>query len=114
DGSPINRAMTKDAETIPIAALRRGLQGYFAGERLRHVLRRMREAMLLPAGAPGRGGARSAEIDVRQAALILIALAVPADPIEAPAEAGRIGRFGLRAYDHTHGSDPRPGRRSID
>jgi hypothetical protein len=68
--------------------------------------RRLREAGLLPAGSGGRDGVGSAQLDVRQTALLLIALAAPVGPIEAPAEAERIGAFKLLRRDQTHIGSP--------
>jgi hypothetical protein len=64
-------------------------------------LRRCREAGLIPAGGPGRNGIAAARITVRNAALLLIALAVPVDPIQAPDAARQIAKFRLRARDYS-------------
>jgi hypothetical protein len=97
-----------------VARLRNALTHYFERELIDTVLRRMREAGVIEAGRPGRNGAGSAQIDPRQAALVLIALGSGADPISAPAAAERIGDFRCRAIDHTHTSDPNPRREHLD
>src|SRR5437868_3824790 len=84
-----------------IAALRSTFAEYFGTQHARTVLLRLREAGLLPDGAPGRAG--SAEITPRHAAVALIALAVDAEPIDAPAEAQRIAAFKLLRHDETPG-----------
>jgi hypothetical protein len=89
-----------------IARLRTALADDFPG--FDAVARRLREGGLLPAGSGGRDGVGSAQLDVRQTALLLIALAAPVGPIEAPAEAERIGAFRLLRRDDTHiGYEPK-------
>lgn len=100
------------SDTITLAALRKAVEADFPDAETR--LRRCREAGLIPAGGPGRGGVNSARLTPRDAARALIALSVPCDPIHAPAEAKRIGNFRLRAIDFTHVSDPNPRRQHLD
>jgi hypothetical protein len=87
-----------------IAALRCCIAEYFGKAETRTALLRLREAGLLPWGCGGRGG--SAEITTRHAVLALIGLASGAEPINAPAEAVRIGAFKLLRRDQTHSSEP--------
>jgi hypothetical protein len=84
--------------TITVARLVGALRRYFPGAR--HVVGRLRESGLIAAGAPGRGGARSAQVNTRQAVLVLIALAASVTPIEAPAVARAIADFRLRRIEH--------------
>jgi len=58
--------------------------------------RQLREAGLIPAGKPGRGGAGSARLEARQAALLLIALMCQGPTIGIAAETVRVGAFKLR------------------
>jgi hypothetical protein len=84
--------------TITVARLVGALRRYFPGSR--HIVGRLRESGLIAPGAPGRGGARSAQVDTRQAVLVLIALAASVTPIEAPAVARAIADFRLRRIEH--------------
>jgi hypothetical protein len=84
--------------TITVARLVGALRRYFPGSR--HIVGRLRESGLIAAGAPGRGGARSAQVDTRQAVLVLIALTASVTPIEAPAAALAIADFRLRRIGH--------------
>jgi hypothetical protein len=85
-------------DTITVARLVGALRRYFPGSR--HIVGRLRESGLIAAGAPGRGGARSAQVDTRQAVLVLIALTASVTPIEAPAAARAIADFRLRRIEH--------------
>ena len=80
---------------VTVARLREALAPSFPG--VDTVFRRLRQGGVLPAGTAGRNGVGSAQLEMRQAALALIALASGVAPIEAPTEARRIGGYVLRA-----------------
>ena len=100
-------------DTIALRRLRAVLEPHFDETKTKTVIRRCREAGLLPAGKSGWNGV-SAQVTTKEAALLLIALAAPGAPIDAPAEAERIGDFRLRARDHSASGDPEPRREHLD
>src|SRR5690242_17064038 len=104
----------EDAMAATVAALRTVLAEHFGERRARTCLLRQREAGELAEGNAGRHG--SAEISVRQAALglIVMALDTAGDALDAVAAAQAVADFRLRAFDHTHASDPHPRRRYVN
>ncbi|MGH7093921.1 MAG: hypothetical protein ACREFB_10350 [Stellaceae bacterium] len=74
-----------------LIALRHALAQHFEPADVRTRLLRLREASLLPAGAPGRDG--SAEITPQHAALALLAMVADAEPVDSPAAAQEIARY---------------------
>jgi hypothetical protein len=99
-------------DTIAVKKLRAALAPrWFEPEPVGTILARLREAEMLPRGGPG---SKSAQIDVRAAAIALIALAAPGPPIAVAAEAERIADFRFRAIDRTHASKPPARRHHID
>jgi hypothetical protein len=79
-----------------IANLRKLLTPHVPEAEIIDHARQLREAGLIPAGKPGRGGVGSAQFDARQAALLLIALMCRGPTIGIAAEAVRVGGFKLR------------------
>jgi len=92
--------------TITVAQLRRPLTAYFDRVEVDTMFRALRADGLMPLGQSGHGGCRSARLDARQVALVLLALASNVAPRQAPAEAERIARFRLLRRDMTHSSEP--------
>jgi hypothetical protein len=88
-----------------VAALRSLLADCFGRAEADTALRTLRLAGIIPEGASGHGGCRSAPLDVRQAALCMLALACNVHPKDSPAEAQRIGDFRWTAVAHTHLSE---------
>jgi len=87
-----------------LARLKAALDPHF--DAVGRTARRMREAGLIDAGTAGRDGVGSAKVSIRQAVLLLLALASNAEPIAAPAEAQRIAAFKLLRHDETRGGEP--------
>ena len=87
-----------------LARLKAALDPHF--DAVGRTARRMREAGLIDAGTAGRDGVGSAKVSIRQAVLLLLALASNAEPIAAPAEAQRIAAFKLLRHDETHSGEP--------
>src|SRR5579864_5032077 len=79
-----------------LSNIRKLLAPYLPEAEIIDHARQLREAGLIPAGKPGRGGAGSARLDARQAALLLIALMCQGPTIGIAAEAVRAGGFKLR------------------
>jgi len=79
-----------------LANIRKLLAPYVPEAEIIDHARQLREAGLIPAGKPGRGGAGSARLDARQAALLLIALMCQGPTIGIAAETVRVGAFKLR------------------
>jgi hypothetical protein len=79
-----------------IANLRKLLAPYVPEAEIIDHARQLREAGLIPAGKPGRAGVGSAQLDARQAALLLIALMCRGPTIGIAAEVVRVGGFKLR------------------
>jgi hypothetical protein len=96
--------------TIALAALKAAFEPHF--DKAETVIRRCRETGLIAAGAAGRCG--SARLTAHDAALLLVALAVPCDPIDAPDEAQRIAAFTLCAVDFAYPGEPLPRRCAVD
>jgi len=90
-----------------VAALRPVLADFFGRTEVDTALRTLRLAGLIPEGQSGHGGCRSARLDVRQVALVLIALSAHCQPCDSPAAAQRIAAFVWVGIDHTHISEPR-------
>jgi hypothetical protein len=94
-------------DTTTVAKLRPLLANYFDPPRLDTALRVAREVGVISEGQSGFGGCRSAPVDIRQVALVLLALPSGANPKDGPAEAERIGAFRLLRRDNTHlGREP--------
>src|SRR5438270_13482025 len=91
-------------ETTTVARLRAVLVDDFPSYDV--VLRRLRQAGMVPTGSAGRDGVGSAKLSVRQTALLLIALAAPVAPIDAPDAAQHIASFKLLRHDETHSGEP--------
>jgi hypothetical protein len=77
------------------AALKRLLSQHFDG--VEHVAQQCRRAGMLPAGASGYGGVRSARLSALQAVLLLLACSSGAEPVDAPAAAQALAAYPLKA-----------------
>jgi hypothetical protein len=88
---------SEDPNTITVARFRAAAE-LFRPEAAT-VLRRCREAGLIPAGRRGRNGVGSARLTVHQVALLAIALAAPVVPLAVAEATVWIADFRLRALD---------------
>jgi hypothetical protein len=88
----------KTSETAPLCRLRASLEGGI--DDAQTIIRRLREAGVLPHGGSGRNGVHSARVGVREAALILLAIGCRAwtGPANASAEACRLADFRLDGH----------------
>ena len=79
-----------------VSRLRPALGSHFS--QVDAVLRRLRDAGLLPYGSAGRGGVNSAPVTATEAALVLLALASGAEPIDASTVAADLASWRCVAY----------------
>jgi hypothetical protein len=91
--------------TTTVAQLRPLLADYFGWPETNTALRVLRLAGVIGEGASGFGGCRSAPLDARQAALVLLALASSVQPKDCAAEAERLGAFRLLRRDMTQAGE---------
>jgi hypothetical protein len=90
--------------TVSVAQLRRALADYFDPVVAATAIRCARYAGQIPEGRSGYAG--SAPVTIRQALIVVLALASEAQPKDAPVAAERIGAFRLLRRDETHISEP--------